>query len=200
MERPDLTPRQEYSKQVIDEGIGKEMEYLQQIAERDDLADIALETQRLVGVIAPTILSTAQSSHADLIVMSSHGYTGFKRWSLGSVAQKVVRHSPVSVLVLREGATLPTQAQGSSTMLSVLVPLDGSELAEAAIQPAAQLLNASKMILRPERVAEDHPDPCLGQKNLLGRSRRLFSRRQCQVERHSCVYKMKRPMQLEMIS
>lgn len=122
VERPDLTPRQEYSKQAIDEGIGKEMEYLQQIAERDDLAGIALETQGIFGAIAPTILSTAQSSHVDLIVMSSHGYTGFKRWSLGSVAQKVVQHSPVPVLVLREGATLPTQAQRSSTMLSVLVP------------------------------------------------------------------------------
>ena len=140
MDRPDLTPRQEYSQQVINEEVSKEMEYLELVAERNDLAGITVEAHERFGAIAPTILSTAQSCHVDLIVMSSHGYTGFTRWSLGSVAQKVVRHSPVPVLVLREGVTLPAQAEGSSPLLSVLVPLDGSELAEAAIQPASQLL------------------------------------------------------------
>src|ERR1700676_4651305 len=110
VERPDLTPRQEYSQQAIDEGVGKEMEYLQQIAARDDLAGIALETQGRFGAIAPTILSTAHSCNVDLIVMSSHGYTGFKRWSLGSVAQKVIPHCSVPVLVLRDGGpTLSAQ-------------------------------------------------------------------------------------------
>lgn len=139
VERPDLTPAQEYGQQAVAEGYLSAMEYLEQIARKDELADITVERHARFGDIAPTILSTAQSSQADLIVMSSHGYAGLKRWSLGSVAQKVARHSPVPVLVLREGATLTTLAQGSS---SVLVPLDGSKLAEAAIEPAAQLVAA----------------------------------------------------------
>ncbi|MEO8956956.1 MAG: universal stress protein [Ktedonobacteraceae bacterium] len=142
VERPDLTPAQEYGQQAVDEGFLSTMEYLEQVASKDELADITIERRALFGAIAPTILSTAQSSQADLIVMSSHGYTGLKRWSLGSVAQKVARHSPVPVLVLREGASLPILAQGSSSVLSVLVPLDGSKLAEAAIEPAAQLIAA----------------------------------------------------------
>lgn len=142
IERPDLTPSQEYNQQAINEGLREAMTYLEHVVRRAELVGMTVETEALFGAIAPTLLSVAQSSHADLIVMSSHGYTGFKRWTLGSVAQKVARHSPVPVLVLREGGTIPTQVQGSSSMLSVLVPLDGSELAEAAIEPAAQLATA----------------------------------------------------------
>jgi nucleotide-binding universal stress UspA family protein len=139
VERPDLTPAQEYSQQAINEGFLDATQYLERIAGRDELAGIPIEMQVLFGNVAQTILSVAQSFDADLIIMSSHGYTGFKRWSLGSVAQKVARHSPVPVFVLREGGTLPTQVQGTA---SVLVPVDGSELAEAAIEPAAHLVAA----------------------------------------------------------
>ncbi|HET9919917.1 MAG TPA: universal stress protein [Ktedonobacteraceae bacterium] len=142
IERPDLTPSQEYNQQTIEEGLREAMTYLEQVVGRAELVGMTVEAEALFGAIAPTILSVAQSSHVDLIVMSSHGYTGFKRWALGSVAQKVARHSPVPVLVLREGGTLPTQAQAAAGSLRVLVPLDGSELAEAAIEPAAQLAEA----------------------------------------------------------
>lgn len=43
--------------------------------------------------------------HADLIVMGTHGRTGVNRWMLGSVAEKVLRESPVPVLTVREAAT-----------------------------------------------------------------------------------------------
>lgn len=47
------------------------------------------------------ILDEAKEWHADLIVMGSHGYTGIKRWLLGSVAQAVVEHAPCSVEIVR---------------------------------------------------------------------------------------------------
>jgi nucleotide-binding universal stress UspA family protein len=72
--------------------------------------------------------------------MCSHGFTGFKRWWFGSVAQHVVRHSPAPVLVLREGGLmLPIGREGSNRPLRVLVALDGSALAETALVPAAHL-------------------------------------------------------------
>ncbi|UQA58556.1 universal stress protein [Polyangium aurulentum] len=40
---------------------------------------------------------------ADLIVMGTHGRSGIKRALLGSVAEKVVRHSPIPVLTIRTG-------------------------------------------------------------------------------------------------
>jgi nucleotide-binding universal stress UspA family protein len=47
------------------------------------------------------ILDEARQWPADLIIMGSHGYTGLKRWLLGSVAQSVVSHAPCSVEIVR---------------------------------------------------------------------------------------------------
>jgi len=79
--------------------------------------------------VAEAIVDTAADIHCDLIVMSSHGYSGVTRWVLGSVAEKVLRKAPCPVLVIR--APRPIRR--------VLVPLDGSPLAEAALQPALAL-------------------------------------------------------------
>src|SRR5205085_2917156 len=82
----------------------------------------------------------------DIIVMSSHGDTGFKRWVLGSVAQKVSRHSPVPVLVLHEDGSTPESIFPDPLRplrsIMALVALDGSTFAEAAIEPAANLVAA----------------------------------------------------------
>ena len=49
-----------------------------------------------------TIIEEAQEWGADLIVVGSHGHTGFKQWLLGSVAQSIVSKAPCSVYVVRE--------------------------------------------------------------------------------------------------
>ena len=51
---------------------------------------------------AEKIIDTAVSQNVDLIVMSTHGRSGLARWALGSVADKVVRHSPCPVLLNRQ--------------------------------------------------------------------------------------------------
>jgi len=55
-----------------------------------------------VGPAVPEIANTAKETNADLLVISTHGYTGLKRIVLGSVAENVVRHAPCPVLVVRE--------------------------------------------------------------------------------------------------
>jgi len=50
---------------------------------------------------AEDILEVAASQHVDLIVMSAHGHGGLGRWTVGSVADKVARHSPCPVLFVR---------------------------------------------------------------------------------------------------
>ena len=47
------------------------------------------------------IVDMAQETHADLVIVGSHGRTGISRLMLGSVAAQVVAHSPVPVLVAR---------------------------------------------------------------------------------------------------
>jgi nucleotide-binding universal stress UspA family protein len=116
--------------------------YLRTVAGSEVLRGIEAETQALYGVAAATILSTVSSYKADLVVMTSHGYTGTERWLLGSVAQEVARHSPVPVLVLHEKGAVPAGPHPDGSPLRALVTLDGSALAEAALEPAAQLIAA----------------------------------------------------------
>jgi nucleotide-binding universal stress UspA family protein len=61
-----------------------------------------VDTLVLNGAPAHEICRTAESQSADLIVMATHGHTGLKHFMLGSVTEKVVRHAPCPVLVVRE--------------------------------------------------------------------------------------------------
>ncbi|NUB93558.1 universal stress protein [Haloterrigena sp. SYSU A121-1] len=61
----------------------------------------SLETEIVTGEPDHRIVAQAEEKSADLIVIGSHSQAGVSRLLLGSVAEKVVRRSPVSVLVVR---------------------------------------------------------------------------------------------------
>lgn len=114
--------------------------YLTAIAGSDLLKGISVQIEIPVGLVAPSILSVATNKQADIIVICSHGYTGVTRWwMLGSVAAKVARYAQTPVMVLREGGSVPPERHAGEPPLRVLVPLDGSDDARAALQPAANL-------------------------------------------------------------
>lgn len=52
------------------------------------------------GIAAPQILRIAEENRVDLIVMSTHGQTGWRHLVFGSVAERVVREAPCPVLVI----------------------------------------------------------------------------------------------------
>ncbi|MBI5473885.1 MAG: universal stress protein [Ignavibacteriae bacterium] len=54
-----------------------------------------------IGIPEREILSFAEEEGLDLVVMATHGWTGLKHIVLGSVAEKVVRHSSVPVLTVK---------------------------------------------------------------------------------------------------
>jgi nucleotide-binding universal stress UspA family protein len=112
--------------------------YLDLLASQEMFKDVQTAVRAVEGIPAEAILEAAASMPADLIVMSSRGRSGFTRWLLGSVTQKVARHSMVPVLVVpdegEEGAALSDHRAAR-----VLVALDGSRLSEEALLPAAQL-------------------------------------------------------------
>lgn len=58
-----------------------------------------------VGPVARSVLDVIDDG--DLIVMGSHGRTGIRRWVLGSIAEEVLRHSPVPVLMVKSRAAKP---------------------------------------------------------------------------------------------
>lgn len=94
------------------------------------------------------------TSHTDddrrpLIVMSTHGRGGLGRLVFGSVADKVMRAATVPVVLVRESAHQPRVG-----LRNLLVPLDGSELAEAMIPLALELARDSGAALHFVRVVE----------------------------------------------
>lgn len=54
------------------------------------------------GLPAYEIVEAAKAMDIDLIVMATHGYTGWKHFCIGSTAERVVRGAPCAVLVVRE--------------------------------------------------------------------------------------------------
>ena len=60
-----------------------------------------VSTRTIEGPAADEILSYAQTAPRAVIAMSTHGRSGVRRWILGSVTEKVVRHSDDPVLVVR---------------------------------------------------------------------------------------------------
>ncbi len=140
---PYSTADPEMIQRLIDTDLEEARNYLDNITSVSSLISIPTETTVIVGQPAATILSVVDTHHIDLIVLCSHGYTGMKRWVLGSVAEKVAHHAPVPVLLLREGGPAlvgtPPHAEGP---MRALIPLDGSARAKAAIVPAAQLVAA----------------------------------------------------------
>jgi len=129
-----------FTEQVIESELAEATGYLETVVHSATLAEINTTTEVMLGSPAYDILATAKARATDLIVMCSHGRTGFSRWVLGSVAHRLAHQSPVPVLVLRAGESLP----GADTThpFSACVALDGSPLAETALVPAANFVRA----------------------------------------------------------
>jgi len=96
-----------------------------------------IETITQVGSPADAIVQYAEDQGVDLIVMSSHGRTGSSRWVYGSVAEKVMHHAPCATAIIRAHVEVAMFQNRK-----ILVPLDGSELAERALEPALALAGA----------------------------------------------------------
>jgi nucleotide-binding universal stress UspA family protein len=52
------------------------------------------------GPVPETILDVADETHADMIAMSTHGRTGISRWLMGSVADKIIHHAHIPVMLI----------------------------------------------------------------------------------------------------
>jgi nucleotide-binding universal stress UspA family protein len=89
------------------------------------------------------MIESAAADKNTLIAMATHGRSGLNRWLLGSVAEKVVRGSSNPVLLVR--ATESVDSEGEATLKRVIVPLDGSELAESVLPTVADVVKRLKL-------------------------------------------------------
>jgi nucleotide-binding universal stress UspA family protein len=119
-----------------------------------DNADLAAEA----GEAAATIIDQAVLRRTDLLVMGTHGRTGFDRLLLGSVTEKVLRRAPCPVLTVPPHAP---KSLASMTLQTFLCPLDFSPAALQALGFAMDLArraNASVTVLQViEWLAEEEP-------------------------------------------
>ena len=129
--RPDGEERQRVEQEL--------KEYLRKVASR--LESVAAEVEVTVrsGRPADEILTFADNVGADLIAMTTHGRSGIRDWIFGSVADRILRGATCPVLLVRAG-----QTKLRTTYQRILIPLDGSELAEQVLPYVKALIRSSR--------------------------------------------------------
>lgn len=118
--------------------------YLQSLQQTHGRGEHRIQTLVVDGDPAEAILQTAAERQADLIVMSTHGYSGVTRWLMGSVTERVLASAPCPVLVIRSDQPLRR----------MLITLDGSELAERVLAPALDIAAAFRAAVTLLRVVK----------------------------------------------
>lgn len=91
----------------------------------------------LSGSLPGALADHASEAGVDLIITPTHGRTGFARWLMGSVSERLLRVAPCSVLVVRDGRAAP-----EPPIRQVLVALDLSEHCRPALEAASAIANA----------------------------------------------------------
>lgn len=155
--------------------------YLNKVAEPLREEGLMVEVGVPFAAADDGILDEIDLRKADLVVMTTHGRSGFNRWIYGSVAEAVLARSPAPVLLVRANEEIPPHVLDHPEP-QILVPLDGSVFAEAALPHAvamAKALNAQIMLIcvhePPPVTASDimtHPE----------RIERVFDKEQHEVE------------------
>jgi nucleotide-binding universal stress UspA family protein len=113
----------------------RDRDYLVGVVKRlAEMTPAVVTSAVLQGPVAEAIDEHARASRTDLVVLTTHGRGAFSRFWLGSVADDLVRRLPMPVLLLRPGEKVADRG-----FRQVLVPVDGTPLAEQALEPAVDL-------------------------------------------------------------
>jgi len=89
-------------------------QYLENIAATIEEQNVRTQITIIEGHPHQDIVKYAEENDVDLIVMCTHGHTGFSRWLMGSVADRVVRGANVPVLLVRARSETPQSADALS--------------------------------------------------------------------------------------
>jgi nucleotide-binding universal stress UspA family protein len=125
-------------------------------------ASIPISSALPEGEVVDSILELARTQSADLIVMTTHGRGPLSRFWLGSVADGLLRHAAIPVLLVRPPPRTSESGQ-EATLKRILIPLDGSEFAEQVLKPATALgtlMDAEYTLVRvvaPRLVPDGYP-------------------------------------------
>jgi nucleotide-binding universal stress UspA family protein len=95
------------------------------------------------GNVVEALIESCREHDADLVVLTTHGAGGFRRWWLGSVADALLRRGDTPLLLVRPWDDTSDRPDGEPRFRTVVVPLDGSRAAEA-ILPHVQWLRDAR--------------------------------------------------------
>ncbi len=122
-------------------------EYLAQVAQSFAEAEFRCHAER--GKAENAIIEAAAAEPECMIAMATHGRSGLNRWLLGSVAEKILRGTSNPLLLVRPTKSAVTGKE--ATLESIVVPLDGSPVAESVLPTVVDLakkLNIEVILLR----------------------------------------------------
>jgi nucleotide-binding universal stress UspA family protein len=114
---------------MIEDGVRASTTYLRGAATTFPTGNVTCTVEK--DRAEEAIIGKAEADAGTLITMATHGRSGMNRFLLGSVAEKVLRGSTNPLLLVR--ATEAGQTTGEAAFKTVIVPLDGSELAESVL-------------------------------------------------------------------
>ena len=127
--------KSQYLDAMIVDGVRRSEEYLKGIAQTFPRASASVAVQK--GRAAEVIIARAAADKDTLVAMATHGRSGINRWLSGSVAEKVLRGSANPLLLVR--AKAEAKAAGELSLKSIVVPLDGSEVAESVLPTVLEM-------------------------------------------------------------
>ena len=116
------------------------LDYLLRMETELNQAGLPAKVLTRQGNPAETIVKVAMEERCDLIVMTTRGGSKVKRWVIGGVTEQVMRLSPIPVLPIQSR----TQAPKNQHVRRVIVPVDGSTLAETVVPWAVDLARLLK--------------------------------------------------------
>ena len=136
-----------YLNGMVEEDVRKSFEYLRRTATTFPRGNVKYNVE--IGAAGEVVIEKGEADPAMLMAMATHGRSGVNRWLLGSVAEKVLRGTANALLLIRATAEAKTAAE--TTLKSIVVPLDGSEVAESVLPMVGTLakkLNLEVVLFR----------------------------------------------------
>ena len=112
--------------------------YLERIGEQLQKSGLHTKAIVLEGPVAESITEFSQGHEIKLVLLSSHGHSGLRKWGISSVTNKIILSAPTSVFIVR--AALPKE----QPYRRILVPLDGSWRSENVLPMVTPLARHHK--------------------------------------------------------
>lgn len=150
---PDLVGLTEAARQQLQAD-------LERFVQAERAAGVPIEAKIAEGDAAREILRAAEALPADLIVMGTHGRSGFDRWLLGSVTEKVIRKTTAPMLTVPPH--MPDAVPVGPGFKRILCPIDFSPASKTALTYATSLAQEADAHLMLIHVLELPPETSYG--------------------------------------